>query len=41
MNFAYQWGAGTIWNDFDHGSYRDHVVAYPTMDGRIDTVQWE
>ncbi|MEX0776323.1 MAG: hypothetical protein WD042_11515 [Phycisphaeraceae bacterium] len=33
---------GDIWDDFDNpGRYRDHVMAYPTADGVIDTVQWE
>ncbi|RPI38330.1 MAG: hypothetical protein EHM53_09150 [Methanoregulaceae archaeon] len=41
MNYAYQHGFGNIWNDFDHVHYRDHVFAYPTSDGVIDTVQWE
>jgi hypothetical protein len=41
MDFAYQWGFGNIWNDFDSSTYRDHVMAYPTIDGVIDTVQWE
>ena len=30
-----------IWNDFDSTGFRDHVFAYPTMDGVIDTIQWE
>ena len=41
MNYAYQHAADDIWNDFDHDRYRDHVFAYPTSDGVIDTVQWE
>jgi len=42
MNFAYQWGFGnSIWNDFDSGGIRDHVFAYPTSNGVIDTIQWE
>jgi hypothetical protein len=43
MNFAYQCGYGHIWNDFDSQSenFRDHVFAYPTSDGVIDTIQWE
>jgi hypothetical protein len=41
MVFAYQCSYGDIWNDFDHPVYRDHVFAYPTVDGVIDTVQWE
>ncbi len=45
MNYAYQREFGQIWNDFDSYAkafqYRDHVFAYPTSDGVIDTVQWE
>lgn len=41
MDFAYQWEFGHIWNDFDDTRYRDHVMAYPTVDGVIDTLQWE
>ncbi len=41
MDFAYQWEFGHIWNDFDNTKYRDHVMAYPTVDGVIDTLQWE
>ena len=47
MNFAYQFSFGHIWNDFDNPGigrpdvYRDHVFAYPTSNGVIDTIQWE
>jgi len=41
MTYSYQHSFGDIWNDFDCIEYRDHVFAYPTMDGVIDTVQWE
>lgn len=41
MNYAYQDGYGNIWNDFDHKIMRDHVFAYPTVNGVIDTVHWE
>jgi len=43
MNYAYQHAYGQIWNDYDSASehYRDHVFAYPTTDGVIDTIQWE
>ena len=44
MDYAYQHQFGpSIWNDFDDVAdhYRDHVFAYPTTDGVIDTVQWE
>ena len=40
-DYAYQHSFGDIWNDFDHYHYRDHVMAYPTVDGVIDTIQWE
>jgi hypothetical protein len=40
MGYAYQHGWSSIWNDFD-GYARDHVFAYPTTNGVIDTVQWE
>lgn len=41
MDYAYQHSFTHVWNDFDNKSYRDHVMAYPTMDGVIDTLQWE
>lgn len=41
MNYAYQHAMGFIWNDFDHEVYRDHVFAYPTADGVLDTIAWE
>jgi hypothetical protein len=41
MDYAYQHSFGHIWNDFDHGHYRDHVFAYPTADGVVDTIEWE
>jgi len=44
MDYAYQHGFGpNIWNDYDSISthYRDHVFAYPTSNGVIDTIQWE
>jgi len=41
MDYAYQHSFGHIWNDFDHRTYRDHVMAYPTVDGVVDTLQWE
>jgi hypothetical protein len=40
-SFAYQYGMGSIWNDFDHARYRDHNFTYPTVDGVIDTIAWE
>lgn len=41
FDYAYQDGFGNIWNDFDNSIYRDHVFAYPTIDGVIDTIEWE
>jgi hypothetical protein len=41
MDFAYQFSFGSIWNDFDHVHYRDHLFTYPTVDGVIDTIEWE
>jgi hypothetical protein len=41
MDYAYQHGFGHVWNDFDSASYRDHNFTYPTVNGVIDTVQWE
>ena len=41
MDYAYQHGFGHVWNDFDSTSYRDHNFTYPTVDGVVDTVQWE
>ena len=43
MNWAYQGSYNNIWNDFDSASthYRDHIFAYPTSNGVIDTIQWE
>jgi len=40
MLYAYQRSWGSIWNDFD-GYFRDHVFAYPTTNGVVDTIQWE
>ncbi len=41
MNYAYQHGFGHVWNDFDHGHYRDHNFTYPTVNGVVGTIQWE
>ena len=41
MDYAYQHGFGHVWNDFDSTSYRDHNFTYPTVNGVVDTVQWE
>jgi hypothetical protein len=41
MDYAYQNSMGDIWNDFDCNQFRDHVFAYPTMNGVVDTTKWE
>ncbi len=41
MDYAYQHGFGHVWNDFDSNRYRDHNFTYPTVNGIVDTVQWE
>lgn len=40
LDYAYQTG-GTLWNDFDNPGLRYHVMAYPTIEKPIPTVQWE
>ncbi|MDD2708889.1 MAG: hypothetical protein PHV34_12965 [Verrucomicrobiae bacterium] len=39
--WAYNWSMGNIWNDFDNKACRDPNMAYPTVDGVIDTIAWE
>ena len=41
MTFAYQYGYGHIWNDFDTARSRDHCFTYPTANGVVGTIQWE
>jgi hypothetical protein len=42
MTYAYQHAFGEIWNDFDGTkNYRDHVFAYPTDGGLVETIQYE
>ena len=42
MGYAFQHAVGHIWNDFDSKTaQRDLLFTYPTVDGVIDTVQWE
>jgi hypothetical protein len=42
MNYAYQVNyGGHIWNDFDVPKIRNQVYAYPTIDGVVDTIEWE
>ena len=38
MDYAYQHSFGNIWDDFDDFTYKDHVFAYPTADGVVNTV---
>jgi hypothetical protein len=43
MDFAYQYGSGHLWNDFDGDSSGsgDRCFAYPTINGVVPTLQWE
>lgn len=41
MMYAYNDSFGNAWNDFDHAIYRDHNFVYPTVNGVVDTLQWE
>ena len=41
MPYAYQHSFGSAWNDMDHAKFRDHMFAYPTSLGVIDTIAWE
>jgi hypothetical protein len=47
QTYAYQHGfgpgesMGRPWDDFDNAIYRPHIFAYPTVDGVVDTLQWE
>lgn len=41
MDYAYQDGFGSVWNDFDDKNFRDHNFTYPTINGVIDTIAWE
>ena len=41
MPYAYQHCFGSCWNEVDHPIFRDHILAYPTADGVIDTLAWE
>jgi hypothetical protein len=41
MDYAYQHGFGHVWNDFDDKTYRDHNFTYPTVNGVVDTIEWE
>jgi hypothetical protein len=38
----YQWKSGSIWNDFDDPyNWKGHTFAYPTVNGVVDTTEWE
>lgn len=43
MIYAYQHAYHNIWNDFDDSTLhmRDFSLAYPTVNGVIDTLKWE
>ena len=41
MPYAWQHSYRHVWKDFDDAKYKDHNFTYPTVDGQIDTVQWE
>ena len=36
--YCFMDSSGTPWNDFDCDAYRDHNVAYPTVDGVVGTL---
>jgi len=40
MDFSYQFAHGNIYDDTDNTNW-DYVYAYPTVNGVVDTVQWE
>jgi len=39
--YCYMDSSGSPWNDFDCDSYRDHNVAYPTVNGIVETLALE
>jgi len=39
--YCFMDSSGTQWNDFDCDSYRDHCLAYPTVDGVVGTLAIE
>jgi hypothetical protein len=39
--YCYMDSSGTPWNDFDCDAYRDHEVAYPTVNGVVPTLALE
>ena len=41
MTYSFNGNMVDPWNDFDHSYYKDEMMRYPTLDGGIDTIQWE
>lgn len=43
MPFAYESYTGDAWNDFCDYQWhnRQHMLVYPTVNGQVDTIQWE
>lgn len=42
MDFTYYLPSfGNLWNDFDHKTFKDHNMVYPTVNNVIGTVHWE
>ncbi|MEN6643028.1 MAG: hypothetical protein ABFE08_11320 [Armatimonadia bacterium] len=39
--YCFMDSSGTQWNDFDDDTYRDHCLAYPTVDGVVGTMALE
>ena len=39
--YCFMDSSGTQWNDFDDETYRDHCLAYPTVDGVVGTLALE
>jgi hypothetical protein len=39
--YCFMDSSGTQWNDFDDDTYRDHCMAYPTVNGVVGTVAIE
>ncbi|MEJ2140339.1 MAG: LamG domain-containing protein [Gammaproteobacteria bacterium] len=41
MPYAWQHSFGDGWNDFDHRRHQDLNFTYASLDGPIETIQWE
>jgi len=39
--YCFMDSSGFQWNDFDDDTYRDHCIAYPTVDGVVETLALE